>query len=81
VFTPELRSLINLHRRELTKQAEHYQLIRQAAAVRPGLESRILIGLGGLLIALGQSIQERYQRALSENAGVVQPLSGQQDAA
>jgi len=81
VFTPELGSLINLHRQELTKQAEQHQLIKQARTASPGLEGRILIGLGGLLIALGQAIQERYQRALPENAGVVHSLAGQQDAA
>ena len=78
MFTPETGSLINLHRQELTQQAERHQLVRQARATRSGLETRVLVTLGGFLIVLGQRIQARYRLALSEDAGAVQLLPGQQ---
>ena len=56
----ELEVIIKLHRQDLLREAMHDRLLRQARQARAPLYCRLLAGVGSLLIAAGQKLQEPY---------------------
>jgi len=55
-----LKVIIELHRQDLLREAMHDRLLRQARQGRARLYCRVLARVGGLLIAVGQKLQEPY---------------------
>jgi hypothetical protein len=61
--TFETTKTIHMHQQALLEDAAKYRLIHQARATRPGWWQQTKISVGGLLIALGEKLQESHHTA------------------
>lgn len=46
---------------ELLREAEFHRLVKEAKAGRPGLQDRLLLSIGGVLISFGLWLKARCQ--------------------
>jgi hypothetical protein len=65
-YLPATKPLVDAHRKKLFDDARKYRLVRQPGASRLG--RRIRVGIGYLLVAIGQKLQEPYTLAISREA-------------
>ena len=57
-YSPEMRATMQLHRKDLLREAEQDRLLHLARQGRPGLGDRLMASIGRTLVSLGRKLQE-----------------------
>jgi hypothetical protein len=67
-YSPEMRVTMQLHRKDLLREAERDRLLGLARQAQPRLGDRVLAAIGRALVAFGRKLQEPYCRSMSCDA-------------
>ena len=57
-YSPEMRVTMQLHRKDLLREAEQDRLLHLAKQRQPGLICRVLAAIGRALVTFGRKLQE-----------------------
>jgi hypothetical protein len=57
-YSPEMRATMQMHRKDLLREAEQDRLLHLSRQRQPGLRHRLLAAVGRVLVDAGRKLQE-----------------------
>jgi len=67
-----IAAMVKARQHDMLQEAECNRIVRQARATGIGFRKRALARIGGLLISVGEMLQERYAPVIPQGSGAYQ---------